>query len=123
MDRIGDLYLNNPMTTVLFQRLGFGEPAEAELAKARKYLRISFEQLDKRLASQDWVCGAFSMADCAVIPPLFYCQVVAPFADFRNLVRYYERAKQRASYARVMREFVPIWEGLEAQRQAKPNAA
>lgn len=116
MDRMSDLYLNNPTVTLLFEQFGFRKHSETELAQAGKYLRITFEQLDKRLANQDWLCGEFSMADCAAIPALFYCQVVSPFTDYPNIVRYYERARQRPSYARVMAEFVPIWEGMQAQR-------
>jgi glutathione S-transferase len=115
MDRMSDLYLNDPSITLLFEKFGFRKHSEEELAKASKYLRISFEGLDKRLDGQDWLCGEFSMADCAAIPPLFYCQAIASFADYPNLVRYYERARQRPSYARVMAEFVPIWEGMLAQ--------
>ncbi|AIY41645.1 Glutathione S-transferase family protein [Collimonas arenae] len=112
IDRMSDLYLGNPAGTLLFERFGFQKYSEEELAKASNYLRITYEHFDKRLANQDWLCGEFSMADCAAIPPLFYCQVVAPFAAYPNIVRYYERARLRPSYARVMEEFVPIWEGM-----------
>lgn len=115
VDRMCDLYLNNPTVTLLFERFGFQKYSDEELAKASNYLRITFERFDKRLANQDWLCGEFSMADCAAIPSLFYCQIVAPFADYPNIVRYYESAKRRPSYARVMAEFVPIWENMLAQ--------
>jgi glutathione S-transferase len=116
MDRMSDLYLNNPCATLLFERLGFSKHGEAELAQAGKYLRISYEQIDKRLANQDWLCGEFSMADCAAIPAFFYGQIVASYADYPNIVRYYERAQQRPSYARVRAEFVPIWDSMLSQR-------
>jgi glutathione S-transferase len=115
MDRMSDLYLNNPTVTLLFNKLGFRASTPEAVAEAEKHLRLTFEHLDARLANQDWLCGEFSMADCAAIPALFYCQMVAPFSDYPNLVRYYERAKQRPSYAKVMAEFVPIWEGMMAQ--------
>lgn len=118
MDRMSDLYLNNPAVTLLFERFGFSKHSEEELARSSHYLRTTFAHFDKRLANQDWLCGEFSMADCAAIPALFYCQVVAPFADYPNIVRYYERARQRPSYARVMAEFVPIWESMLAQGKA-----
>ncbi|HTD07135.1 glutathione S-transferase family protein [Undibacterium sp.] len=115
IDRMADLYLTDSSATLLFEKFGFSKHTEEQLAKATKYLRISFEQLDKKLAGQEWVCGTFSMADCAVIPALFYCQFIAPFSDYANIVSYYERAKQRPSYAKVMAEFVPIWEGLQSK--------
>ncbi|MES2070155.1 MAG: glutathione S-transferase family protein [Pseudomonadota bacterium] len=119
MDRMSDLYLIDPSATLLFEKFGFSKHTEAQLAKASKYLHILFERFDKKLASQDWLCGEFSMADCAAIPPLFYCQYIAPFSDYKNIVRYYERAKQRPSYAKVMAEFLPIWEGVMSKAAAK----
>ncbi len=115
MDRMNDLYLNNPIVTLLFEKLGFRKHTEDALATAGKHLRFSYERLDKRLATQDWMCGEFSMADCAAIPPLYYATLAAPFTDYPNLRRYAERARQRPSYARVMAEFVPIWEGMQAK--------
>lgn len=117
MDRMGDLYLNNPAVTLLFEKIGFRKFDEATLATAKKHLLFSFEKLNQRLANQAWVAGAdFSMADCATIPPLFYSQVVAPLGDYPHLQRYFERAQQRPSYARVMAEFVPIWQGMQAPK-------
>jgi glutathione S-transferase len=118
MDRMSDLYFADPSQVLLFEKLGFQKHSEAELSKASKHLQISYEHFDKRLASQDWLCGDFSMADCALIPSLFYNQFSAPYRDYPHLVAYFERAKQRPSYAKVMAEFVPIWEGL--QNQGKP---
>lgn len=115
MDRMGDLYVNDPSATLLFHQFGFSPCSDSDLSKARKHLHVAFQHLEQRLAKQEWLCGAFSMADCATIPALFYCQIVASFKDYRNIVSYYERAKQRPSYARVMNEFVPIWEGMQAQ--------
>lgn len=115
MDRMSDRYLNDPTVTLLFEKFGFRKHGEAELENASRYLRITFEHFDQRLATQDWLCGEFSMADCAAIPALYFCQLAAPFTDYPNLVRYYERAKLRPSYAKVMAEFVPVWEGMLAQ--------
>ena len=118
MDRMSDLYLNDPTGKLVFEKLGLAKHTEDDLASAAKYLHITFDHLDQRLANQDWLCGStFTMADCATIPPLFYAQIVAPFSDHANIVRYFERAKQRPSYARVMAEFLPIWEGMLAQKQ------
>ena len=116
MDRMCDLYLTDPSRTLLFEKLGFRKYSEADLSTASKYLHISYESFNQRLANQEWLCGDFSMADCAAIPALFYNQIVAPFNDYPNLVAYYERAKKRPSYAKVMAEFVPIWEGMQKQR-------
>ena len=118
IDRMSDLYLNDPAVTLLFEAIGIRKHDEATLATAKKRLHYSFEKVNERLATQEWVCASgFSMADCALIPPLFYCQTVAPFSDYAHLQRYFERAKQRPSYARVMAEFLPIWQGIQAQKR------
>lgn len=119
MDRMSDLYVNDPIVMLLFEKFGFRKHTESDLATATKQLRISFAHFDKRLANQEWLCGSeFTMADCAAIPALYYAHVCAPFSDYGNLVRYHQRAKLRPSYARVMAEFVPIWEGM--LRAGKP---
>jgi len=113
MDRMADLYLDNPMGILVFNRLGLRKSDDDTLATARKHLRISFEQMNQRLEKQDWLCGnQFTMADCAAIPPLFYCQQVAPFSDYPHVQRYFERARQRPSYARVSAEFLPMWQAM-----------
>jgi glutathione S-transferase len=117
MDRMSDLYLADPSQVLLFEKLDMRKYSEAELSKASKYLQISYEHFDKRLANQEWLCGDFSMADCALIPSLFYNQLSAPFRDYPHITAYFERAKKRPSYARVMAEFVPIWEGMQSQRK------
>jgi glutathione S-transferase len=117
-DRMGDLYLNDPVAELLFQKLGFRPVNEDAAARARKHLAASYAYLDNRLASKQWLCDQFSMADCAAIPPLFYAQFVAPFDDRPSLSAYWKRAQHRASYTTVMREFVPIWEGMMNQGAA-----
>ncbi len=118
MDRMSDLYLNDPAGMLLFQQLGFAQHTEAALDKARRQLTISYGHFDKRLSGSEWICGAFSMADCAAIPPLFYAQIVAPFGNYVSLSRYFERAQKRASYARVLAEFLPMWNSLQSPQSA-----
>ena len=119
MDRMMDFYLAEPVIELLFQQLGFRARDEEAAARARKFLSHSYVRLDKRLASQPWLCGEdFSMADCAAIPSLFYAQMAAPFAEHANIVAYWQRAQQRPSYAKVRAEFEPIWNGMMAQTRA-----
>jgi glutathione S-transferase len=112
LDRMNDLYLNNPTVTLLFNKLGMRQSSEAELETARHQLSHMLEKMNERVAKQDWLCGEFSMADCAAIPALFYVPMIMPMSDFPHVQRYYERAKQRPSYAKVLAEFTPIWEGM-----------
>jgi glutathione S-transferase len=117
VDRVCDLYLNNTIVTLLFDKIGFMKSDEATLQKAAKHLRYTCERLNQRLEKQTWLCGEqFTMADCAAIPPLFYAAFCAPLTDYPHLARYAERAKARPSYARVMAEFVPIWQGMMTKK-------
>jgi glutathione S-transferase len=119
MDRMSDLYYNDQVVDLLFQSMGFRPKDEEKAAKARKYIAMSYGHWDKRLAGQAWMCGAdFTMADCAVIPVMFYAQTAAPFEAFPNIVAYWKRAQERPSYAKVRAEFEPIWKGMLAQRAA-----
>jgi glutathione S-transferase len=118
MDRMADNYFDDPVVELLFQKLGFKPVNEEAAEKARKHIKLTYEHLDQRLAKQDWLCGEFSMADCAMIPPLFYAQMAAPFDAYPNVQRYWERAQQRPSYAAVKAQFEPIWNGMMAQKQA-----
>lgn len=112
-DRMADLYINEPITELLFQKIGFRPKDEAKEAKMRKLATLSFENCDQLLADRTWLAGdSFSMADCATIPPLFYARVALPFDGYPNLAAYWERAQQRPSYAKVKAEFEPIWNGM-----------
>lgn len=120
MDRMCDWYVDEPVSELLFQKIGFRPVDEARAAKANKQLGVAFGYIEQRLASQDWLCASgFSMADCALIPSLFYAQFAAPFTDRPAIQRYWARAQQRPSYQKVMAEFVPIWEGLMKANQPK----
>jgi glutathione S-transferase len=117
MDRMMDLYLNDPIVTLLFMKYGFCPQDDAAAEKARKHAAVSYQHLDKRLANQTWLCGEeFTIADCAAIPPLFYAQETLPFDAYPNVKAYWERAQHRYSYKRVMDEFLPLWDGMKAQQ-------
>jgi glutathione S-transferase len=67
--------------------------------------------IDQEMASRTWAMGeAFSLADCAAAPALFYANEVLPFGDtHRNVAAYFNRLKARPSYARVLREAEPYF--------------
>lgn len=113
IDRMADLYLNEPIAELLFQKVGFRPKDEVKAARMARYANASYEACNRRLARQPWLCGArITMADCAAIPPLYYAQSAFPFSDYPHLAAYVQRALQRPSYARVRAEFEPIWNGL-----------
>ena len=109
-DRVFDFFVMLPMQTIVFNRL---RPADAKDpfgdTKARATLDMAYRMLDERLASRTWAAAeAFSLADCAAAPALFYAEWVHPFrADWPALGAYYDRLEARPSFARVIEEARP----------------
>jgi glutathione S-transferase len=67
--------------------------------------------IDSEMATRNWAMGdAFSLADCAAAPALFYANEVMPFGDnYKNVAAYFDRLKARPSYARVLKEAEPYF--------------
>ena len=83
-------------------------PHGVEEAKAR--LLTSYGMIDREMAAATWAMGdAFSLADCAAAPALFYANEVVPFGTHRHVAAYFDRLKARSSYARVLREAEPYF--------------
>lgn len=111
MDRMNDLYLNNPVVTLLFA----DNRRDGEIEDAKRYLDCTYRHMDSALANNTWMMGEdFTMVDCSAIPPLYYAKKVYPFIDYPNIVAYFERAQQRPSYQRVLNEALPILKQMEA---------
>jgi GST-like protein len=57
--------------------------------------------LDKRLAGREFICGAFSIADCASWPWLLSHERLGQnLAEFPNLRRWYDAVKERPAVRR-----------------------
>ena len=111
-DRFYDLYVHEPMQKIVGDRLrpsGKKDPHGVEEARAR--LRTSYRMIDDEMAAQTWAAGdAFSLADCAAAPALFYANEVMPFGEtHKNVAAYFDRLKARPSYARVLKEAEPYF--------------
>jgi glutathione S-transferase len=111
-DRFYDLYVHEPMQKIVGDRLrpsGKKDPHGVEEARAR--LRTSYRMIDDDMAAQTWAAGdAFSLADCAAAPALFYANEVMPFGEtHKNVAAYFDRLKARPSYARVLKEAEPYF--------------
>jgi glutathione S-transferase len=110
-DRMFDLYVHEPMQKIIGDRIrpqGRRDPHGVEQARAT--LHTAFGILEQELATRTWATGsAFSMADCAAAPTLFFTDlVVMPLAErYPALTAYLERLQQRPSFARVLREAQP----------------
>jgi glutathione S-transferase len=109
-DRFFDLYVNDPMQRIVGNRL---RPAANKdplgVTQARERLSGVYAMLDKELTAKTWACGeAFTMADCAAAPALFYAEKVHPFkATHRHVAVYFDRLMARPSVARVVEEAKP----------------
>ena len=109
-DRFYDLSVHNQMQTIVGDRL---RPANAKdptgVAHARGRLATSYEMIERDMASKIWAIGdAFTMADCAAAPALFYANKVQPFeATHPKLAAYFTRLCNRPSFKRALGEAQP----------------
>jgi glutathione S-transferase len=111
-DRFFDLYVHLPMQKVVGDKLrpaGKNDPYGVELAKAQ--LQTAFGMINQEMATKTWAMGdAFSMADCAAAPALFYANLVLPFGDaHKNMAGYFGRLMERPSFARAVEEAKPYF--------------
>jgi glutathione S-transferase len=119
LDRIFDNYIMTPMQkfTVDAMRPEDGkDPVGVDDAHAM--LDKSYAWLDARLAGRKWAAGsAFTMADCAAAPALFYADWMHPIAaKLSNLKAYLERLQARPSVARAYQESRPYLHMVPVQR-------
>ncbi len=111
-DRFYDLYLHLPMQKIVGDRL---RPAEKKdprgVEEARAQLATAYDMIEQQMAAGPFAMGeAFTLADCAALPPLFYGNMVEPFGGNRkNVTAYFERLKARPSVVRVLREAEPYF--------------
>ena len=111
-DRFYDLYVHEPMQKIVGDRLrpqGEKDPRGVEEARAR--LQTSYAMIDREMAMRPWAMGdAFSLADCAAAPALFYANEVFPIGEeYASAKAYFDRLKARPSYARVLKEAEPYF--------------
>ncbi|MCP8937601.1 glutathione S-transferase family protein [Alsobacter sp. SYSU M60028] len=109
LDRVFDNYVMTPMQTVVFDALRPPEHRDGYgVTKARELLDRTYAWLDQRLAGGGWAAGAFSLADCAAAPSLFFADWVHPIPPERAALRAYRaRLLARPSVARAVDEARP----------------
>jgi glutathione S-transferase len=119
-DRIFDLYVQQPLQAAVAATMR-DEPDQAATAAAA--LPIAYDQIEARMAGREWAAGdAFSLADCAAAPALFYASVVIPFAERHTaLAAYFERLIARPSVARVLVEARPYFEMFPLKDRLAPR--
>ncbi|UCI20681.1 glutathione S-transferase family protein [Mesorhizobium sp. B2-1-8] len=111
-DRFYDFYVQEPMQKIVGDRLRpQGETDPFGVEQARGQLRNSYAIIEREMQSREWAVGdAFTMADCAASPALFYANKVEPFGDnYPAVKRYHDRLLQRAAFIRVIEEAQPYF--------------
>jgi glutathione S-transferase len=111
-DRFFDLYVHNPMQTIVGDRIrpqGAKDPYGVEQARAT--IEIAYARIERELATPRFAVGdSFSMADCAAGPALYYANRVLPFGDsLPNTAAYLQRLLDRPSFQRVLKEAEPYF--------------
>jgi glutathione S-transferase len=117
-DRILDLYVQGPMQRIVADRLRPEEKRDAYgVEESRAALAKAMDMVDREVAGKTWTRGvAFTLADCAALPALFYADKVMPMAGkWPEAVTLLERLKARPSVARVLVEAEPWFKYFPAE--------
>lgn len=112
-DRVFDLHVMTPMQRFIAQQLRpEAERDAATLSGTVDDLGLAYDLIESRLGDRAWAAGeAFSMADCAAAPALFYAAIVRPFSpEHTRLAAYFERLLARPSVWRCIVEARPVFQ-------------
>lgn len=111
LDRFFDLHVMNAMQIAVDSALT-GDPARRDEGRSRsaEKLELAYAWLERELSGRTWAAGeAFTMADCAAAPSLFYADWTHPIAEsFPVLKAYRARLLARPSFARAVDEARPF---------------
>lgn len=110
MDRVFDNYVMTPMQKLVGDKLRPEDARDAHgVAEARTVLDVIYRWLDQRMATRTWAAGeAFSLADCAAAPSLFYADWAHTIDEaLPHLRAYRARLLARPSVARAVDEARP----------------
>ena len=111
LDRFFDLHVMNWIQHAVNGALtGVPEKREEGVAMATKKLELSYAWLEAHLAGKTWATGsAFTMADCAAAPALFYADWVHRIGEAYPVLRAYRaRLLAHPSIARAVEEGRPF---------------
>ena len=111
LDRLVDAYIHVPFQQIVAERLrpeGQHDPYGVD--KARAQIRSGYDVLAPMIAGP-WAMGeAFTLADCAALPALFYADYAVSLTGWPDLASYLARLKARPSVARVLAEAEPFFQ-------------
>lgn len=122
LDRFFDLYVSQPMQKIVVDRI---RPDDAHdpfgVEEARAGLDTAYAMIETMLAGRPWAAGeAFTLADCAAAPALFFATIVHPPAPGQTTVTaYLARLMARPSFHRVLKDAQPFF-AMFPYRDAMP---
>ena len=111
MDRFFDNYVMTPMQKIVGDSLRPSDKRDPRgVEDARSLLDRAYGWLDGVMARREWGGGsAFSLADCAAAPSLFYADWAHPIGkEFACVHAYRRRLLARPSFARAVDEARPF---------------
>jgi len=124
LTRIGDIYLMNNtfMLAVQTRVLAAQTPVEGIVALLGGQLASNTKALDRMIGRDGFAClGRVTLADCALVPALFYLQQVLPDKDLAdpiaanaNLAAYWAAIQRQEHAARIL---VELHRGREERRE------
>jgi glutathione S-transferase len=110
-DRLIDNYIHLPFQQIVGERLrpeGQHDPFGVEQNRARVSEGYG---LIEPMIEGEWAMGeAFTLADCAALPALYYADYAMNLDAWPGLRAYLERLKARPSVARVLAEAEPFFQ-------------
>jgi glutathione S-transferase len=109
-DRFYDLHVNVPMQKIVTDRLRLsGQHDPYGVEQATGLLETAYGMIETDMGGKTWAMGdAFTMADCAAGPAMYYANLVAPIGErWPHAAAYLGRLVRRPSFARAIEEAAP----------------
>lgn len=122
-DRLFDQYVMTPMQALTADLLRPERDRDAlGVVRAREALSSAYAWIDQQLAQRTWIAhDAFSLADCAAAPALFYAVTYVPIAPAHgHLADYFARLMDWPSVQRTIdaaRPFFKYYPGRQGLSQ------
>jgi len=111
IDRLIDSYIHVPFQRVVAERMRpDGQHDPFGVQQAHDQIRSGYRVLAPMIAGPFAMGQAFTTADCAALPALFYADYAVSLSDWPDLAAYLGRLKARPSVARVLAEAEPFFQ-------------
>ncbi len=108
-DRLCDQYISDAVQAIVLDALA-ERSDESAVSRGRGHLEMAYGMLETQLAENEFLAGdAFTIADCAAAPGLFYALGIHPWDEHHHpqLTRYYRALARRPCFAKVIADARP----------------